>query len=159
MQIVASEGHQRSMWRQNSVSVGLGSAGLVVLVVGTFLPWLRSGTAERNSYRAGAVLRHLRGVHGVESLGLRLWPFVGIWAAAVVIAYLLGRTGVAAGGALIAAAAGYAAAIGALRAKDNVFAAVRTTGPAVTILGASILVLAVTLWLLPSGQDEHGRSS
>jgi hypothetical protein len=30
-----------------------GAAGIVLLVVGTFLPWLQSGQVQRNSYKTG----------------------------------------------------------------------------------------------------------
>jgi hypothetical protein len=38
----------------------LGAIGLVAIVIGTFLPWLRSGTQDRNSYQAGGAVAVLR---------------------------------------------------------------------------------------------------
>lgn len=38
--------------RAGNLLAGMGSAGAVVLVAGTFLPWIRSGSTSRNSYQA-----------------------------------------------------------------------------------------------------------
>ena len=62
----------------------VGGVGLVVLLIGTFLPWLRSGRNGRNSYQAGGAVRRLIGTSGLVDSLLALWPLVGLACAAVV---------------------------------------------------------------------------
>lgn len=135
---------------RRTVAATLGAVGLLVLVIGTFLPWLRSGTAERNSYRAGSALRRLLGWHGWSAAALDAWPYIGLWCAAAVASYLLGRHAWALGAAVVAAAAGLAVAIASLEAKDSSYVRAEAAGPRVTILGACLVLVAVTLWLLPA---------
>lgn len=138
----------------------VGAAGLIALVVGTFLPWLRSGESQRNVYRAGGALRRLLHVHGVAAFGLDVLPFLGLWCAAVAVAYAFGyrRTGCV--GALLVAAVGLSVAVGALTADGNGFVTAQPTGPIVTIVGSALLVSAVTVLLLPgrAGLPEQERA-
>lgn len=61
----------------------VGCLGLIVMLTGTFLPWLRSGTARRNSYAASGLLRRLLDVPGWRSVLLHAWPFLALICAAV----------------------------------------------------------------------------
>ena len=61
---------------------GTGSLGLGVMVVGTFLPWLGSGTARRNSYAAGGAVRRLLTLSTPLHDMLAGWPLLGLAAAA-----------------------------------------------------------------------------
>lgn len=127
----------------------LGATGLVALVVGTFLPWLTSGSSHRNVYRAGNALRGVLGVRGVAAVGLDVLPFVGLWCAAVAIAYALGYRRVACAGGLLVAAAALSGAIGALVTGADGFVKAAPAGPIVTILGALFVAAAATVLLLP----------
>src|SRR3954452_10214644 len=53
------------------------TAGGLVALVGTFLPWLRSGTRRRNSYEIFALVDRL-GISrsSLVGWGVRLWPVV-----------------------------------------------------------------------------------
>jgi hypothetical protein len=58
--------------------------GLIVLVLGTFLPWLGSRRASRNSYETGGALQRLLGLRAAADAALSAWPWValsgGCWA-------------------------------------------------------------------------------
>ncbi len=128
----------------------LGGVGVVLLLVGTFLPWLRSGRSDRNSYETGGALRRLLGLHGALDAAVSAWPFVGLLCAAVVAIFALGLRRSAAGLALLTAAAAAAVAITALEVDGNSFASPLMLGPSVTILGATVVAIAATLLLASS---------
>ena len=65
-------------------------AGIAVLVLGTFLPWLRSGRATRNSYEATGAVRRLVHPPGVLDDLFRIWPLLGAVCALAVAVYVLG---------------------------------------------------------------------
>jgi hypothetical protein len=125
----------------------LGGAGIVVLVVGTFLPWLRSGQSWRNSYETGGALRRLLGWHGALDTAVSAWPFAGLLCAAVIAVFALGLPRCAATLALLTALATGAVAVTAVRVDGNSFVRPLMLGPAVTIVGATIVVVAATLVL------------
>ena len=55
-----------------------GGLGLVLVVAGTFLPWLASGEVLRNSYQVTGVAARLAiGGQGPVTAALRWWPLVG----------------------------------------------------------------------------------
>ncbi|MDT4945558.1 MAG: hypothetical protein QOH14_2291 [Pseudonocardiales bacterium] len=126
----------------------LGLLGLAVIVAGTFLPWLDSGRATRNSYQASGAARRLLDVSGWLGGALQAWPFVGLVCAAVVVLYALGLPRGAAGLGLLTGALAAAVAIGALTVHGNGLVAPATRGPAVTIAGATAVIIASTLLLL-----------
>jgi hypothetical protein len=117
--------------------------GPAVLVVGTFLPWLRSGRTERNSYATDGAVRRLLDVDGLTAAALRAWPFVSLLCAAAIALVLLGRVGI---GALLAALAALAAgplAAWALGAPNRGLLHAAAAGPAVTLIGAVLTGLGV----------------
>jgi hypothetical protein len=123
----------------------LGVIGLIAIVVGTFLPWLRSGTQDRNSYQAGGAVRRLLGTTGVIDHMLGLWPLIGVACAAAIALFLFGlRTFGSIVAGLSALAAG-AASVGALATTATNVAEVTLIGPLVTLLGATLVALAVLL--------------
>lgn len=134
-------------------------AGLALEVLGTFLPWLRSGTALRNSYAAGGVLRRLLGASGGLDALLRAWPALTLLCAAAVAAYLLGARLAAALLAAVAAIAGGAAAITALAMRAGRYPEVVMNGPVSTLIGATVLGLAIILQVVgrPAGVPVHDR--
>lgn len=133
----------------------LGCAGLVCVVVGTFLPWLYSGSRSRNSYATGGALRRIFDVGGAADTALALWPFVGLACAAAIAALLVGLRRTAAAVGLIAAAAGAAGAIAMLTAGGNGDIRPAETGPIVTLIGALAVPVAATIQL--SGASRRGR--
>ena len=123
----------------------LGAVGLVVVVVGTFLPWLRSGRTTRNSYQTGGAVRRLIGTSGLVDDLLALWPVVGLACAGAVALFLLGLRTLATVLAGLSAMGAGAAAVGALAATANSYAQVALIGPVVTLIGATLVALAVLL--------------
>lgn len=123
----------------------LGAVGLVAVVVGTFLPWLRSGTQDRNSYEAGGAVRRLLGTTGVVDHLLGLWPLVSVACAIAIALFLLGLRTFGTIVAGVSALAGGAAGVGALATTGSTVAEVTLLGPLVTLLGATLVALAVLL--------------
>jgi hypothetical protein len=123
----------------------LGAVGLVAIVVGTFLPWLRSGTQDRNSYQAGGAVRRLLGASGFIDHVLGLWPLVGVACAAAMALFLLGLRTLGSIVAGVSALAAGAAGVGALATTATTVAEVTLIGPLVTLLGATLVALAVLL--------------
>ena len=55
----------------------MSTLGAAVAVVGTFLPWLRSGSRQRNSYEIFSLVDRLGfATSSLVGWGLRLWPVV-----------------------------------------------------------------------------------
>ena len=127
------------------------------VVVGTFLPWLYSGSRARNSYAAGGALRRVFDVGGLADAALAAWPFVGLACATAIATYLIGLRRVAAVVGLVAAAAATAGAIAMLTAGANGIVRPADAGPIVTLVGALAVPVAVTMQLLvhpARGGDE-----
>ncbi|EHR61806.1 hypothetical protein [Saccharomonospora cyanea] len=83
----------------------LAVVGLAVTVVGTFLPWLASGSVERDSYAAAAVIEHVLVPGPAVELALRAWSGVviattlgvalivlALWRTAAVLTAMIGLT-------------------------------------------------------------------
>lgn len=123
-------------------AVPLIGTGLTLVVAGTFLPWLRSGSVERNSYATGGALRDLLGNGGRIGLALDVWPFVSLACAAALGLLILG---VSRGGALLAVVVALAAGalgVSALAVHTGFTVAPARLGPAVTATGAALALLA-----------------
>ncbi len=132
---------------------------VVVLLTGTFLPWVRSGRVTRNSYEvAGVGLRRLDVAPWLEAV-LQAWPFLGpLWAVVVVLA-VLGRRRTAVAVALVLAVLTAVVAAGgvylALRFDAAAFGGV-ITGPVVTLVGALGVVVAAVLLRRRRGTSPAG---
>ena len=143
------------------LGIGLAILGLVITVAGTFLPWLYSGSVQRNSYEAADLLRRLLGLDsGVGGALLVAWPAVGPLAALCVAGYVLGLPRVAA-----VANLGLSAITGAV----GVFASVHAdsggslvglswTGPVTVLVGAVLALLGAFAVLVGApGPFTQGR--
>jgi hypothetical protein len=128
----------------------LGAAGLILTLVGTFLPWLVSGGVERNSYAIVGIVGRLGLVgNGFGSTALSLWPTLGPvamvaiiagilrwWRTAAAITLLFGALTGVIGAGVLAVAGGHAASGIYLDHK----------GPTVMVVGAGCAVAgAVTV--------------
>jgi len=114
-----------------------------VVVIGTFLPWLRSGATERNSYAAGGVIRRLLAPDGAEGALLTVWPLVGLLCAVAAAGYALGFHRSALIVAALPAIAAGAVSIDALHAAPSTYASVTSSGPAVTLAGTALVLVGV----------------
>lgn len=124
--------------------VGVG-VGLGVIVVGTFLPWLKSGRATRNSYASDGAVRRLLDLNGALDAVLRGWPFVSLLCAVAIGLVLLGAHRLGLGIAALAALGAGAVAGWALAATGNLLIRPAVTGPAVTLGGAILTGICVIL--------------
>lgn len=145
--------------RQAHAAAALGGLGIVVLVIGTFLPWLRSGRATRNSYEATGAVRRLVHPPGILDDLFRVWPLLGALCALAVAVHALGLRRVGAGIGMLASVAGGAAAVAALNAAHNAYASVIETGPAITLAGAAIVVVSAGAeFVIRERPAAYGRS-
>jgi hypothetical protein len=87
----------------------------------------------------------------------RVWPLLGALCAGAVAAYVLGLRWVGVGIGMLASLAGGAAAIAALTARGNTYASVIDTGPAITIVGAVIVLTSVGAHLVTREPRQRVR--
>jgi hypothetical protein len=115
------------------------AVGAAVTIVGSLLPWVRTGGARRNSYDLLSLVDRLGfAPDGPAEVALRWWPMMPLLSTVAVVAAWWGWPRV--GGSIGAVAALYAGAVGVavFRAGSDL---VRVEpGPAVTIAGALVLV-------------------
>jgi hypothetical protein len=78
------------MLRGRVVSCLIGGVGLILVIVGSFLPWVISGTVRRSSYAIVGIVDRL-GVAGDGVVGTLVasWPFVGVLCMTPVVAACL----------------------------------------------------------------------
>jgi hypothetical protein len=131
------------------------AVGAAVTVVGSLLPWLRTGARRRNSYDALAVVERIGfSPEGAAAQGLRWWPIVPMLAATgVVVAWWGWRRP---GGAVGALAGSYAGIIGVAVATADAgeFVAIGP-GPAVTALGGATLLAGSIATVVISPPDRR----
>ena len=118
--------------------------GVVLVLVGTFLPWLRSGSALRDSYQTIGLIRFYHLLDG-SPLGSLLTVWVGLTPAITVCvaAYALGlRRSAACAAAVVAVLTGTVAVVATVQAgSGGALLGVAGTGPAVTLTGSALVLL------------------
>src|SRR5664279_204861 len=121
-------------------AVVFAAAGLVLALIGSFLPWVVSGQVRRSSYAVAGMVDRL-GIAG-DGVVARLvagWPLIGLLCAAPVVAAVLRRWVVA--GVLCVllglATAGVSVALLAVRGTGAIGVAVDPIGPSVTAAGGA----------------------
>ena len=138
---------------------GLACAGLVLMVVGTFLPWIRSGSVGRNSYSATGLLRRLLDATGLLAFALDAWAFLALVAAVAVGAVVAGlrRTGAAA--ILLLALLTGAVAVATFRAPAGGDISTERVGPIVTIAGGAVSLFGAMPMLTLRGSHASPNRS
>jgi hypothetical protein len=131
--------------------------GLVTVVVGTFLPWLRSGSVTRNSYATDGAMRRLLDSDGALGSLLAAWPFVSLACAAAIALLLLGLTRSGAVVGLIAAGSAGTVAVAVLATDSHFIVRPAPAGPTVTLGGAVLAGLAVLVRHTPIHHRLTGR--
>jgi hypothetical protein len=131
-----------------TLAYSVGAAGLTGVLLGTFLPWLRSGDVLRNSYAAFGVLNRLIGFHGVSEFAVRAWPLIGLCCAGVVVAVVAASRRVGTVLALVTAGWSAAVASAVLLRHGDAGVSVVAVGPAVTLIGDVAVLLAASLTLM-----------
>ena len=126
-----------------ALRAGVGAAlGAVVMVGGTFAPWLKSGEVERNCYRTAGLLQRLLGIDGTAGTALDALPLLAVLCAALGAAFLVGARVVALLGLSMLGLACAALAVAALGAPGGAGVRVAPIGPIITLLGSIIIVSA-----------------
>jgi hypothetical protein len=115
-------------------------AGGAVALVGSFLPWVRTGSRSRNSYDVFRVVGRLGfAPDGPAATAMRWWPLVPLLTVGAVVAVWWGWG--RAGGAVGVVAATYAGVIGAAVAAAREAELVDVgAGPSVTTVGSLVLL-------------------
>ena len=131
------------------VPFALMAAGGALALLGSFLPWVRTGSRDRNSYDAFRVVGRLGfAPDGPAATGLRWWPLVPLLTIVAVVAvwWGWGRIGGAVGVVAAAYAGAVATAVGSVPARELVAIGpgpALTTVGAVALLGGSVAAVAV----------------
>ncbi|MDJ0767271.1 MAG: hypothetical protein QNJ12_00705 [Ilumatobacter sp.] len=124
----------------------------IVTIVGTFLPWVRSGSADRSSYATFDIVDRLGfSPDGPVGWALRLWPLVPLLVVLSVVAVwwshetpqvMIVRRLLLPGAALYAGGTAFA-----IRLAPDVGLLRIGVGPTVTLVGALGLIVAEVWWL------------
>ena len=138
-------------------SLGIGLLGVVLVVGGTFLPWLNSGAVSRNLYAVAGAAQRL-GLLGPGSISGWL-PLLGpVCAVPVLLAALRWYRSAAVLGALVALACGGAAtaALVMVGGRSALGVSLAVAGPVTTLVGALILAAGSAAVLVTASRARSG---
>lgn len=133
--------------RLRTFSAAILVVGLVTTVVGGFLPWVRLGRRQRNSFELTGLLNRVDVLHIARSsprgIAIRLWPFIGLLAGVAVALVMMQQLVLAAalGAATGAFAVGLGAAVISAPVAWQAGAVTALAGGVISFLG-SVLILA-----------------
>ena len=121
-------------------------AGLVLVAIGTFLPWFRSGLVLRDSYQSISLIRTIGILRDSPlRLALNAWTMIIPVITLCVATYAFGlrRTAatIAAGLAIVCGTIGGVAAVES--GSDEASLGIASTGPTVTLIGGVLALLGV----------------
>jgi len=135
------------------------AVGAAVVVIGTLLPWVRTGGRRRNSYDLLVLVERLGFTpDGATATALRWWPLLPVLVVAAVVAAWWGWLRV--GGATGLVAAGYAGTISVLVVRGGSALVRVQAGTTLTIIGAVVLAAgSVAALASGSGAPVRPRSS
>lgn len=137
-------GRSRGRLATHWLAAGVG-VGLVVAMVGTFLPWLQSGAVGRNSYAADGAIRRILQLDGVVGALLAAWPFLGVVCASAVALLVLGYVRTGATLAVLGALAAGTVSIAVLASSGSTLIHAATSGPVSTLTGSSVVLVSVLI--------------
>lgn len=135
-----------TLGRIGTAGAVLAGLGLVLLALGTFLPWFRSGVVLRNSYESISLVRTIRVLEDSPlELALDAWTLIVPVATLCVLGYTFGLHRTAATvSAIVAIVCGTIAGVAAVESGgDEAPLGIAGTGPTVTLIGAVLVVLGV----------------
>ncbi|GAA1193542.1 hypothetical protein [Prauserella alba] len=142
-------------------ATALTGVGIVVAVVGTFLPWFQSGDVARSSYETAGLIEHFRLAGGAEQ-ALAGWAAVPL-AAAVCAALLVTRFVRTAAllCLILSLAMGTVAVLVAVQAgeRDQGPIGIAPTGPVVTAIGAGLAAVAAIGTVAVAGRARGAGGS
>jgi hypothetical protein len=138
--------------QRNLIGQVVATLGGLVALVGTFLPWLRSGTRERSSYEIFSLVDRL-GISqsSVVGWGVRLWPIVPLLLVLAVTLEWFPVKWIT--GAAVAVAVVYAGvvAVAVTSASSNSLITIEA-GPVVTLVGVIILAVGTVAGIARSAR-------
>ena len=124
----------------------LGGAGLVMVAIGTFLPWVRSGAVLRDSYQSISIVRTI-GIIRDSPLNLVIdaWtmtvPVITLCVAAYAFGFRRSAATIAGIVAIFCGTIGGGAAV--VSGGDETSLGLTDTGPTVTLIGGVLALLGV----------------
>lgn len=124
----------------------LGGAGLVLIAVGTFLPWFRSGSVLRDSYQSISIIRTIGIIEGSPlELVMDAWTLIVPVVTLCVAAYAFGfRRSAATIAGIVAIFCGTIGGGAAVESSgDEALLGLAGTGPTVTAIGGVLALLGV----------------
>ena len=125
-------------------AVVFAAAGLVLALIGSFLPWVVSGQVRRSSYAVTGMIDRL-GIAGDGVLGSLVagWPLIGLLCATPVVAALLRRWAVAGALCVLLGLAMTAVSLALLAVSGGgaIGVQVDPIGPSVTSAGGMLLTV------------------
>lgn len=128
------------------VGAALTATGLVTIAVGTFLPWVKSGSVLRDSYQSISVIRTFKVLDGSPfALVLDVWTLLIPVMTLCLVGYALGfRRWSAVVSVTIAIVGGtVAGAARVLSTGEEVSLGIANIGPTTTLVGAVLTVAGV----------------
>jgi hypothetical protein len=135
------------------------SSGLVILVIGTFLPWFRSGTVQRHSYQAVGLADRLALFHNAFlSAALHVWIAVPVLSAVSIGLFTLGfaRTGATFTAVLAISVGTIALLIAVHTGGPDDLVGLTPAGPVTTLAGAGIaLAGALGTFVVGTGRSQQ----
>jgi|SRR6266545_577711 len=141
--------HDRVRWRPLWIGMAgavLGAIGLIMVAVGTFLPWLKSGAVLRDSYESISAIRTI-GIIRDSPLNLVIdaWtmivPVITLCVAAYAFGFRRSAATIAAVVAIFCGTVGGGAAVES--SGDEASLGIAGTGPTVTLIGGVLALLGV----------------
>jgi hypothetical protein len=127
------------------VAAGITAAGAGVVLVGSFLPWYRSGRRARSSYDLFAVVERIGALPGpVATVAVSIWVAVPVVVAVVIAALLLRRKVLAALVALVLGsyALTLALIVGSASSSWEAGVIVAAVGGITSVVGGTALLIA-----------------
>ena len=124
----------------------LTAAGLVAVGIGTFLPWVKSGSVLRDSYQSIAVIRTIKVLDGSPlALVLDAWTLLIPAITLCVVVYALGfRRSAATISSIVAIISGtVAGSATVLGGGEEVRLGISNTGPVTTLIGSVLALVGV----------------
>jgi hypothetical protein len=127
--------------QRNLIGQVMATLGGLIALVGTFMPWLRSGTRGRSSYEIFSLVDRL-GISqsSMVGWGLRLWPVVPFLLVLAVTLQWFPRKWISAAAVVAAVVYAGVVSVAVMAASSNSLITIET-GPVVTLVGLLILVV------------------
>lgn len=132
----------------------MAAVGLVAVVIGTFLPWSRSGLTYRNSYASLGVLRELGFVGALVNVWVAMIPVVAVTFAIYALGLRRSAAGVA---AVMSIIMGTISGVAVVEGGDEgSLIGIASTGPTTTLVGAGLGVLGAVVVLVTQRTRSSG---